>query len=330
MRTWYNFMAAAAGAPHEISIFDEIGAFGTNAKHFINDLKKVEANEINLSINSPGGSVFDGIAIFNALRDSGKTINVKVLGVAASIASLIAMAGDKIVMPENSFMMVHNPWAYTKGNADELRDFADVLDKIGASLTATYMSRTGKSEEEVKALLKAETYLTAQEALDLGFADEVEPAFKAEAKFDLDCLPANVRAAYEGVAATKEDDDVVAVEPAFADQVSVLAEKAGLKSLATFFALASDQLPVVRERIAVAREITALCALAKQDKAADGFIRANKTLMEVRAALVDVMAKQDDSTVVDPHAPNPDAPRANAQPAAIKTADIWAARRNSH
>ena len=91
-----------------------------------------------MEINSPGGDVFAGLAIYNALKGSGKEIVVKVMGVAASAASLIAMAGDKIVMPKNTFLMVHNPWSVAMGNAEELRQTADTLDKIGESLKATY------------------------------------------------------------------------------------------------------------------------------------------------------------------------------------------------
>jgi ATP-dependent Clp endopeptidase proteolytic subunit ClpP len=326
MRTWYEIKAQAPGAPGDISIHDEIGAFGTNAQRFINDLKRIEANEINLSINSPGGSVFDGIAIYNALRNSGKTINVKVLGVAASIASVVAMAGDKIVMPENAFMMVHNPWAVTKGNAEELREFADVLDKIGASLVATYVARTGKSEDEIKTLLADETYLTAAEAKELGFADEVEPALKAVASFDLDCLPANVQAAYQD--AQQDDKGTTTVDPAFADQVALLAAQAGLADFALVFAMRGTDLPAVQADIAVAREIQALCALAKKPEAAAAHIKASKTLADVRAALLTALADQDAGTAIDTNQSNPGAARATSQPAAVTTASIWAARRN--
>ena len=135
MRTWYS-MQAAANAPTtaEISIFDEIGMWGVTAKQFISDLKALgDVKDITLSLNSPGGSVFDGLAIYNALRSSGANVTVKVMGIAASIASVIAMAGKKIVMPENTFMMVHNPWSFAIGNANDMREMADVLDKLGDS-----------------------------------------------------------------------------------------------------------------------------------------------------------------------------------------------------
>ena len=109
MRTWYNLKAAEANTPAKLSIFDDIGAYGVSAKSFLNDLGSVTQSSVDVEINSPGGDVFAGLAIYNGLRNSGKKINVKVLGLAASAASLIAMAGDTIEMPENSFMMIHNP-----------------------------------------------------------------------------------------------------------------------------------------------------------------------------------------------------------------------------
>lgn len=192
MRTWYNLKATDTKAT--ISIFDAIGEYGVSAKNFLNDLRAVKASDVDVEINSPGGDVFAGIAIYNGMRQSGKKINVKIMGVAASAASLIAMAGDTIDMPENTFMMVHNPWSFAMGSAEDMRDTADMLDKIGSSLVATYAKRTGKSDEEIKALLDAETWMTAQEAVEAGFATTVSDAIAAKAEFDMDRVPANVKA----------------------------------------------------------------------------------------------------------------------------------------
>ncbi|WP_454752074.1 head maturation protease, ClpP-related [Cupriavidus necator] len=339
MRNWYNFQNATDGAEAaEVSIFDEIGYWGVTAKDFIADLRKVEAKTINLSINSPGGSVFDGLAIYNALRASGKTINVRVIGIAASIASVIAMAGDKITMPENTFMMVHNPWTFAYGNADELRDLADTLEKIGSSLVATYVARTGKSEQEIKDLLAAESYLTATEAKDLGFADEVEPALKVSASFELDRLPEHVKAVFKA-AQTPEAKVDPAPEPnqgtqettaTFADQVTALAEQAGLAEFAPVWAL--DQglgtVEAVTAAINDAREIKALCAVAKKPDAAAQFIKARTSTADVRAKLCTMLAEADEQQHIDT-APKGKSTATNpAQPVAVKTADIWAARRS--
>lgn len=131
--------------------------------------------EINLHINSLGGDVIEGIAIFNLLKQHQATVNVYVDGFACSIASVIAMAGDKIYMPNNTMMMIHNCWTYVSGNAKDLRKTADDLDKIMQSSIESYMSKVNITEEELKELLDNETWLTAQECLDMGFADELLP-----------------------------------------------------------------------------------------------------------------------------------------------------------
>lgn len=192
-KRWFEMRASAQQAA-EIAIYDDIGAYGVSARDFIAELRTLSAPVIHLSINSPGGSVFDALAMYNALRQHPADIMVDVLGVAASAASLVAMAGDKITMPDNAFMMVHNPWGATAGNAEELRGMADTLDKIGASLVSIYAARTGKPEDEIKALLDAETWLNAEEAVLHGFADELRPALKVAASFDMERLPENVRA----------------------------------------------------------------------------------------------------------------------------------------
>lgn len=133
-----------------------------------------KSGDITVSLNSQGGDVFAGVSIYNSLKDYKGNVTVKVNGLAASIASVIAMAGDTIIMAPGSMMMVHSPWTFAAGNSDELKKTAGVLDSIEASLVPIYSSRTGMSEEEVIALLKAETWMTPQEAVEKGFADKAE------------------------------------------------------------------------------------------------------------------------------------------------------------
>ena len=173
----------------EISIYGEIVSekwfdeetSATSFKDDLNDLGDVDT--INLHINSPGGSVFEGIAIHNMLKMHKATVNVYVDGLAASIASVIAMSGDTIFMPENSMLMIHNPWTFAMGNAKELRKQADDLDRIAQASIKTYLSKSnGKiNEETLVKLLDEETWLSAQEAVDYGLADEVLEANQAVA-----------------------------------------------------------------------------------------------------------------------------------------------------
>ena len=130
MKNWFTIKAAAKeGGTAEISIFDEINPYyGVTAKNFIDEFKAKTANasKVTLAINSPGGDVFQGFAIYNALKNSGKEINVRVMGIAASMASVIAMAGNTIEMPKNAMMMVHNAITGIYGDAEELRDRAEI------------------------------------------------------------------------------------------------------------------------------------------------------------------------------------------------------------
>jgi ATP-dependent Clp protease protease subunit len=184
MSDWYQFRAQARGA--EIVIYDEIGAFGIPAKAFLDELKELgPVADLTVRINSPGGSVFDGIAIYNALKRHDARITVWVDGIAASIASVIAMAGDEVVMPENAMLMIHDPSALVIGTAADMRGMADALDKMKAGMVAAYRDKSGRDDAEIEALMQAEAWLSAEEAVDLGLADRVEQPVRMAAHFDL-------------------------------------------------------------------------------------------------------------------------------------------------
>jgi len=186
-RRWYDFRAQAKGA--EIVIYDEIGAFGIPAKAFLDELKVLEpVTGLTVRINSPGGSVFDGVAIYNALKRHDARVTVWIDGIAASIASMIAMAGDVIVMPENALLVLHDPSGLVAGTAADMRAMADALDKMAARMVAAYRDKSGRDDAEIEALMAAETWLSAQEAVALGLADRIEPPVRMAARFDLSCF----------------------------------------------------------------------------------------------------------------------------------------------
>lgn len=133
-----------------------------------------DVSQITVRINSGGGDVFAGMAIHSMLTRHKASVTVYVDGLAASIASIIAMAGDKIIMPKGAMMMIHNPWSGVWGDANEMRKMADTLDQIRDSLVAVYADKTGMSAEDIIPLLDAETWLSAAEAVSQGFATEVE------------------------------------------------------------------------------------------------------------------------------------------------------------
>lgn len=179
--SWFR-MKVGHKSDADIYIYDEIGFWGVTAKQFVSDLNALgNITHINLHINSPGGDVFEGIAIFNALKNHGASITVYVDGVAASMASVIAMVGDPVIMPENAFMMIHKPWGVSGGDADDMRDYADLLDKVESVLLPAYAQKTGKTTDEIAAMLADETWMSGAECLAHGFADQVTPEVKAMA-----------------------------------------------------------------------------------------------------------------------------------------------------
>jgi len=197
--SWYGIKAAANNSI-DVSIFDEIGGWGIDAAYFMEELSSHDGvTEINLSLHSPGGSVFDGLAIYNMLKNHPATVNVYIAGLAASIASVIAMAGDTITMPEDSFMMVHCPRGGAVGEADDMRDYADLLDQAENTMSNIYAKKTGLSRDEIAPLLSAETWMTGPECVEKGFADKLTEPVKMAATanpkaFDLfAALPAGAK-----------------------------------------------------------------------------------------------------------------------------------------
>jgi ATP-dependent Clp protease, protease subunit len=161
----------------EILLYGDIGAGlwdGISAKEFAQELAGLgDVEEINLCINSPGGDVADGFAIYNTLNRHSARIIVDVDGLAASIASVIAMAGDEIRMAENASLMIHDPWTIAMGDAEELRRAASILDTLQGQIAGVYAARTGQSLAAIKRMMSAETWMTAEEARAAGFCTAV-------------------------------------------------------------------------------------------------------------------------------------------------------------
>jgi ATP-dependent Clp endopeptidase proteolytic subunit ClpP len=185
---WYEIKNK--GDKAEIWIYESIGedfwtGGGVTAKKFQEELSEIKAKQIDLHINSPGGQVFEGVTIYNLLKQHDATITTYIDGLAASIASVIALAGDRVIMAANALFMVHNPEGAVWGPASEMRKMAGLLDKIRSTMTAVYVGKTGKDEAEINGLLDDETWMTAEEAVAAGFADEIaeEMDLAACAKF---------------------------------------------------------------------------------------------------------------------------------------------------
>lgn len=186
-KQWFN-LTAKSNDVHELEIYDAIDSYwGVSALDLVNQLKGVKAKQIVVRLNSPGGSVFDGMAIYNALRRHEASIKTVVDGLAASIASIIMLAGDEIEIGTGGMVMIHNAWGVSLGNASEMRKTADTLDKIDNQLVAMYSARMGVPEDQVRDMLAAETWFTADEAVAAKLVDRKaeDSAPKAYAHFDL-------------------------------------------------------------------------------------------------------------------------------------------------
>lgn len=296
MRPCFKFTAKAGKKPAVLALDEEIGFWGTQAKDFRAQLDAVEGGELVVEINSPGGDVMAGLGIYNMLRNwakDGKTVTTRVTGVAASIASIIALAGDKREMPKNTFAMVHQVANVMIGEytADELRDAAALNDKITGSLRSIYTSRMGVDEATATEIMAKDTWLTADESLDLGFATALIDDIRATASFSLARaeLPDHVAKVFKAEADTEQ-------KPPVAKQIETMANTAGLQAHAATFAVACTSLDEAKTRIAAAKEIVALCAVAKRPDDAAKAIRANQSVEDVRAALIQAMAEADEHT----------------------------------
>lgn len=183
-RNWFEINNKAKETA-DIWIYSEIGGFDVNAKSFIDELKEVKGKDLNVHINSLGGSVFDGLAIYNALKSHKGNVTTIVEGIAASIASVIAMAGDTIEMSKNSLFMIHNPFTMAGGNAAELRKTANVLDKIRDEIADIYNSVSKQDHETLVGLMAAETWFNADETLDVGFANSIVDSVEIVNNYDI-------------------------------------------------------------------------------------------------------------------------------------------------
>ncbi|MGY6410268.1 MAG: head maturation protease, ClpP-related [Alkalilacustris sp.] len=341
MASWYAIRVRGTGA--EVAIYDEIGAHGVSAKGFLAELGALpDAAPIDLRLNSPGGSVFDAVAIHNALKRHEGTVTVWIDGIAASAASYVAMAGDEIVMPENAFLMIHDPAGLVMGTAADMRAMAEALDTVKGSLVAGYAGRSGRDPEEIAALMAAETWFDAKDALDAGLATRIAEPVRMAARFDIARFrnaPPELVEAVEAIVDPAEtvpdgdgsedpaadaddaDDGPVAADPApqpdgAGTGVSVCnTPPAATESSVAAANAAPDTGPDVSairaEAMTHARAVVDLCRLAGQPQMAGRFLEAEASLDEIRAALLAARAEAEPEII--PHHPQP-GPGPSARP----------------
>ena len=215
---WYK--AQKINNQVEVDLFDEIGGWGIYAKELKDELSNMIGNpteEVLVNINSPGGSVFEGIEIYNYLKGLPNKVTVKINSLAASIATVIALGADELEISESAFFMIHNPWTMAGGEAEDLRKQADVLDKIKETILSIYEKNSNLSRERLTALMDEETWLTGSEALEYGFATRLTEGLAVAAKATTDLvnkfknIPNGLKMA-DNLEATQEVVEEVALE----------------------------------------------------------------------------------------------------------------------
>lgn len=183
-KEWYKIKNKSSEVA-DVYLFNDIGTFGITAQNFIDEIKEYEDTELNIHINSLGGEVFEGMAIYSIIQRRKAKTTVYIEGIAASIASVIALAADEVIMSENSLLMIHNAWGGTQGEAKDMRKQAEILDKITNEIAEVYVKKSGIPYNEVIRMMDEETWLTAEEAVALGLVDSISEPIKVAAKYDV-------------------------------------------------------------------------------------------------------------------------------------------------
>lgn len=333
MRPWYRIENAADNpAVVDIHIIDFIGGwtedwwnrnFGydlaTTARQFVDDLSKLDAavTTINVHINSPGGDVFGALNIANALREQaskGRTVHTIVDGLAASAASVVMMAGSTVRMADNALVMIHNPWTRAVGASADLRKVADELDKVRGTIVATYGWHSSLAADDLVALMDAETWMDADEALARGFATEKVSGLAAaasitrqaaqplnvpeqfRARVDAWLAPADAPTAEATGATDAPRPNAATAEEVLARCTDVavarelIAQQATVSEVEARVAADRDRAVAAEAR---ATEIRAFCQVAKLGALADGYIRSQMSPADVQAHLTEITAQLD-------------------------------------
>lgn len=189
MTQWDSSIVAKEDADRSISILDAIGqdywtGEGVTPKRIAGALRALGKGDIVVNINSPGGDMFDGLAIYNMLREHDGHVTVRVLGLAASAASIIAMAGDTVEIARAGFLMIHNAWVVAQGNRNDLREYADTLEPFDRAMADIYAARTGEDMAAITKLMDAETWVGGSDAVERGFAERLLPSDAVEKSDD--------------------------------------------------------------------------------------------------------------------------------------------------
>ncbi|WP_236238587.1 head maturation protease, ClpP-related [Pseudomonas rhodesiae] len=342
-KSWYTFQASGEAEQRSIEIFvyGEIGAWGVTANQFVQDLRAMDdgVSAVIVAFNSIGGDLFDGLAIHNALSRLGERCTGRIDALAASAASVAVCGAHRVVIAANAMLMIHNPYTFTSGDAEDFRRVADVLDQTLEAIIAAYKAKAPDIDEaELRRMVNAETWLTANEAVALGLADEVGDGLKVNACLGQgSVLQRFQHAPPELLAQLDEEPEVEPPEPDPAPVVdsSKLAlmvtqgcAAAGINNLVDSL-LATTKLEseaVVQAALTKAKALHGLCVAARLPELTAEFISAGLDEAAVRARLFDKLVGSGGGFEINNSLPLDDDPAPTIKAKQVDTHAVWAAR----
>jgi ATP-dependent protease ClpP protease subunit len=346
-KSWYTFQASGEAEQQTIEVFvyGEIGTWGVSANQFVQDLRAMDdgASPVVVAFNSIGGDLFDGLAIHNALSRLGERCTGRIDALAASAASVAVCGAHRVVIAANAMLMIHNPYTFTGGDAENFRRVADVLDQTLEAIIAAYKSKAPDIDEaELRRMVNAETWLTANEAVALGLADEVGDGLKVKACLGQGSVlqrfqnaPAELLAQLDEEPDVEPNDAVNPADPApvldaagLALMVTKGCAAAGISNLVDPI-LASTKLEseaVVTAALTKAKALHGLCVAARLPELTGEFLAAGLDEAAVRARLFDKLVSSGGGFEINNSLPLDNDPAPTIKAKQVDSHSIWASR----
>lgn len=346
-KSWYTFQASGEAEQQTIEVFvyGEIGTWGVSANQFVQDLRAMDdgASPVVVAFNSIGGDLFDGLAIHNALSRLGERCTGRIDALAASAASVAVCGAHRVVIAANAMLMIHNPYTFTGGDAEAFRRVADVLDQTLEAIIAAYKSKAPDIDEaELRRMVNAETWLTANEAVALGLADEVGDGVKVKACLGQGSVlqrfqnaPAELLAQLDEEPDVEPNDAVNPADPApvldaagLALMVTKGCAAAGISNLVDPI-LASTKLEseaVVTAALTKAKALHGLCVAARLPELTGEFLAAGLDEAAVRARLFDKLVSSGGGFEINNSLPLDNDPAPTIKAKQVDSHSIWASR----
>lgn len=351
-KSWYTVQASGEAEQRTIEVFvyGEIGYWGITANQFVQDLRAMDdgTSPVIVAFNSIGGDLFDGLAIHNALSRLGERCTGRIDALAASAASVAVCGAHRVVIASNAMLMIHNPWTYAAGDAEDFRKVADVLDQTMEAIIAAYKAKAPNIDEaELRRLVAAETWLTANEAVALGLADEVGDGVKVKACLGQGAVLQRYQHAPPDLLAQLDEppepdpelepDEPPLVPPVvdsakLALMITQRCTAAGISNLVEPL-LSSTQLEseeIVLAGLARAKAVNDLCVAARLPEFSAEYVTAGLDVAAVRARLFDKIVSSGKGFEIDNSLPLDNDPAPKVQAKKIDQPSIWSARQAAH